>query len=195
MIQFVPEYFPPLASMRSLALASAFQMNAESPYVKQTYLNRTRIRTPQGAHWLTIPVKKLPSGTALTEIEIDPSSSWRQDHTKGLVYNYATSPYFEYYEPAIRGLIEADWVFLKDLTEKTTRWCITTLGLAVSEVNADFVADSDLKNIDTDENGLPTPFIHPEYRQNFDGFVPGLSVLDLLFNHGPNSKGILLSGR
>lgn len=177
--------------MHSWASLPSLELDLSKPYVKQQFYNRARIRTPQGAHWLSVPVKKMPSGTPLQLIEIENSTSWRQDHLKGLVYNYATSPYFEFYEPDIKALIAADWVYLIDLTSATTRWCATTLGLKFEPESSGSIASD--SSLGANSSELPS-FIHPQYRQNFDGFIPGMSILDLLFNHGPQSKKILLPG-
>ncbi len=154
------------------------------PYARQTFQNRTKIRTPPGWQWLTVPVIKKERGTPLGEIEIDYSSKWIQDHLKGLRYNYETAPFYEHYIPSITDILSKEYVKLSDLILKTTIWAIEALKLPV---------EVEMKTVETLllEPESPPVLEGPNYRQNFPGFESGMSILDALFNLGPAARDVL----
>ena len=157
---------------------------------RQTLSSRTRIRLPEGAHWLSIPVKKKESGTPLAEIEIDHSYAWVQDHLKGLQYNYATAPYYDHFEPSLRALLTGDYRLLHELTTETVKWMVTAFGISTPMVpsGVDLDGTTPANGPDTESKAQE---VAPVYRQNFPGFVPGVGALDLLLNHGPSSISYL----
>jgi hypothetical protein len=190
-IDLVPGYFPDLTFFGRLAGAERCNLALAAPYVRQSYHNRTRIRRPQGWMWLSVPVKKCERGTPLLEIPIDYSTPWVQDHLKGLRYNYSTSPYYEHYEPAIRRLLLSNPVMLHELTAQSVIWSANALHLeTLVTPNMEAAPSSEMEEVDPehtpDAKGATSGL--QEYRQNFPGFEPGMSVLDLLFNHGPASR-------
>ncbi|MEX1055687.1 MAG: WbqC family protein, partial [Rhodothermales bacterium] len=123
------------------------------------------------------------------------------------------APFFEFYEPELKWIFEHDWKFLGDLT------CATVEALcALLEIDTPIVRSADLQGrpsalgqiMETEgRNDLLSPrevarfdaetvvpvavleFGELEYRQNFEGFEPGMSVLDLLFNYGPETMPLI----
>jgi len=152
----------------------------------------------------------------INEVEINNDSSWRKDHLKAIEHNYGGSPYFENYYPGIEELLSREWNSLCDLniatvklfmeffeintpcelssslevkTEKTQRLidiCKKTgCGEYLSGRGGKDYMEEDLFK----KEGIKLHyqhFDHPEYRQNFEGFVSHLSALDYLFNCGKN---------
>ena len=186
----LPEYFPSKAFVSSIIQASSWGLSAIGPYQRQSFQNRTRIRLPNGCHWLTVPVKKKERGTLLAEIEIDYTYPWVQDHLKGLRYNYATTPFYDHYSPSIAAILRQDYTYLHELTSETTKWMVSALGIksVLKPAELDPAAQS--------ENPFPpeqpkTQF--PAYRQNFPGFEPEAGSLDVLLNHGPAAIQYLIA--
>ncbi|MDA1029406.1 MAG: WbqC family protein [Bacteroidetes bacterium] len=185
-----PEYFPRLAFFGEIQRGRAHCTDLTRPYTRQTFQNRTKIRTPTGWQWLTIPVTKQERGTPLSQIEIDYSSKWVQDHLKGLRYNYETAPFYEHYIPSITSLLSERPSNLSDLTIKTVDWGIETLKL--KPLGHSITTNIGDPNPITQRSIAPEPIAQePGYRQNFPGFEPGMSLLDALFNLGPMARELL----
>lgn len=195
-----PEYFPGLPFWALMLRCDRFMLADTFQYSRQSFQNRARIRNPEGWQWITVPLKGGQHGRAIREVEIDNTVPWRGKHFRALSFNYRSTPYFEYYEEPVCALFESEWICLGDLTVASTRLVADMMALSPPEIYSEDEeppgGDQELL-LASDEAGLPglrLDFAEPEYEQNFDGFEPGLSILDLLFNHGPDAKRILLSG-
>lgn len=158
----------------------------------------------------------------IRDVRIETSRHWGQKHRKTLEVNYRYSPYFEYYVDAFAKIYEREWRYLLDLdlaliglirqalaiTVPLQRSSALDLAEGASEKIIDLAgkigagsylaAPGDAAFLDPfrfQEAGVILAFsdFHPRpYRQQFGDFVPGLSVVDLLFNEGPEAKWILL---
>ncbi len=211
-----PEYFPGpaycalMASCRRFVLADTFQFS------RQSFHNRSQLRTPDGRQWITIPLEGGGRGTSIHDARIDGRKPWASRHRRALLFNYRSSPYFEYYEDRVVDLLEHPWDSLGAVTVTSVR-----LVHALLELDCDLVVASEsfsppphdlskaIEAVGAAEpiGILPDALAHdalylPDlvtvdiqmapYRQVFPGFVGGLSVLDLLFNLGPGAKAWLL---
>ncbi len=172
-------------------------------YTKQTYRNRCRIYGANGMLTLSVPVLKGPHHkTYVRDIRIDYSKNWRKLHRKGIESAYRHSPYFEFYMDEIWSLLDKKHEFLLDLNLEILDYL-----LEVMEVNGDY----SLTDAYLEPGSLPAvdfrEVIHPKkeladdpcfraepYPQVFaerSGFQENLSLIDLLFNEGPNAVPIL----
>lgn len=171
-------------------------------YSKQTYRNRCLIMGPNGLITLSIPVKKKRGvKNQLCDVRIDYDTNWNKIHWRSLVASYGSSPFFEYMVDEIKPFYEKRYEFLIDLNLQLIDFTLDFLGLNIPLINTDeFQAISS----ETD----PRHFIHPkkdqamedpdflpgEYHQVFSdrlGFRPNLSILDLIFNVGPDALSYL----
>jgi hypothetical protein len=186
-------------------------------YQKQSYRNRCLIYGANGRLSLNIPVKH-EKGKKLKyrDIQIDYATDWRRLHWKGIVSAYNSSPYFEYYKDIFEPYYKKQFNFLTELNIQLHTEVLKILKLpikpefteqfypvetAVSEVGIakDYSGDVlDLRalihpKIDfVDDTG----FRNIEYTQVFTevhGFIPNLSILDLIFNMGPEAGQVLKS--
>lgn len=162
-------------------------------YPKMGGRNRYSILTAQGSTLLTVPLQggrdqRKPAG----ELLIDDQMPWQRRHWRTLVSAYNRSPFFEYYAPALERLYEQRpqrlWDFNMAGWHLVNQWLGTTWDLQTVEdakrVNAVNEKTPNLKRSD----GMPG------YQQVFGhGFVPNLSILDALFNLGPNTRTYLES--
>jgi hypothetical protein len=159
---------------------------------------------------------------SLLDTRVDNSVNWRHKHRQAIHHNYARSPYFDAYFPWFDSLYNKEWDFLVDLCYETIRYpCeilnIKTPTLKSSELNAGGTKDGKIlaicekldathyltgdkaKNYLSEEVFLKQnivleyhDYVHPEYPQQFPGFVPYMSVVDVLFNLGEKSRDLLV---
>jgi len=206
-----PEYFPGPSAAALMARSEVVVLGDTFRYARQTRQNRACLRTPDGRQWITVPVGHGQHGRAILETRIRESESWRDKHLKALRFNYGTTPYFEHYIDRIEGVLRRAEGSLASLTVPSTRLVADLMGLEPvwhlasaldgaprdpEGIRAVLAADRVLV-VDPLRAGPRVerfPFEAPAYRQRFDGFVPGCSVLDLLMMHGPATRDILLSG-
>lgn len=197
-----PDYLPGFAFWAAALRADEVLLVTGAQYVRQSNHNRARVRTPEGAQWLTIPVRRGQFGSPLREMEISPEGSWWRHHSKALQYNYGSTPFYEHLMPELRPHLTAEATRLIEvsvpLIHLCARWLQCEAAFQEVETHAKGFGWSG------GEAGAPTgsqapavppastPQPTPTYRQAFEGFVPGLSIIDLLFNHGPRARDILL---
>jgi hypothetical protein len=195
-------YNGPLNYFARLVREETILLEQHDTYSKQTFRNRCRILGPNGVHTLSIPVRR-PGGnrTLYRDIRIDYDSHWNRIHWKSLEAAYAASPYFEYLCDDLRPCYEERFEFLVDLNLRLLEKLLEHLALDIPlELTGSFREITGTND--------PRSFIHPKrnlgwadpryqgphYHQVFQekhGFQANLSILDLLFNTGPDSLGIL----
>lgn len=185
-------YFPPISWMALLLQAPAASIDLWETYSKQSYRNRCQISTSLGVLDLNIPVKK-PNGnqTKTKDILIDYQQKWQLLHWKSIKTAYQSAPFFIYYQDEIEALIFGNYSHLYLLNEAIIRKFLTINGSnSLINYTSDFITpnshESDFRfSIHPKKPNLwPTP----KYYQTFEdkiGFTENLSVLDLLFNLGP----------
>ena len=173
-------------------------------YVKQTYRNRCVIAAADGPLALTIPTEKSDSPKCLMkDVRISDHGNWRHVHWNALVAAYRHSPFFEYYADDFRVFYEKKFPFLWDFNQEI---CSLVCGLidihpemeGTTDYRTAFAADEDdfreLIHPKHDWNGTDAAFVPKPYYQVFQaksGFLPNLSIADLLFNMGPESLLVL----
>lgn len=195
-----PAYFPNIITFVALA-QRAVVWEAHDNFQKQTYRNRCYICTDQGRHRLTIPIKhgsKKENREKYRDVEIDNTSPWRRLHWRALKTAYNASPFFEFYEDDLKPLFEDDEPYLYAFTMKTLTTLAGCLGLECSDDPQTHTFDRapshyfDARFL-VDAKKEPPCFLEP-YPQVFgekQGFIANLSILDLLFNEGPNAPAYL----
>lgn len=208
-----PEYWPSPLMIALADAADRLVLGDTLQYSRQSYQNRTRLRTPDGWQWITIPLKGGQHGRPIGEVEIRHRHAWMGKHWRALHFNYRRTPYFEFYEPRLRPFFEESWGTLGDLTCRSVEVIADVLGITTPIERASQIGDapatvpaileacgSDRLLTGSDTAGIDEAFapdvrvlrLGPmQYRQNFDGFEAGMSALDLLFNYGPESLSMI----
>lgn len=195
-------YFPPVEYFMAAAMTGDILIETCDSYQKQTYRNRCRIYACDGVLSLTVPVS-LPSGSRdAGSAVVDYSKPWLQQHERAMVSAYRTSAFFEYYQDDLFPILESRPGRLIDLDSRIVVRLMDLLGLRCRIAFTDeYIPDYgpgylDLRNAIHPKKAVSEIFrdrFKPYYQVFSDrfGFIPGLSVLDLLFNEGPNAISFL----
>lgn len=172
-------------------------------YVKQSYRNRCHILSPNGLQALTIPVEHSKVARSTTrDLRISGHSDWRHLHLQALATAYGPSPFFEYYWDDLHALIIHPYTHLWDLNMDLLELLIAWLDIDVTLYPTEHFTPPSDSSCDWDWRYRIRPrqpiadptFACPRYYQPFGarhGFVPDLSILDLIFNMGPEAPLIL----
>ena len=188
-----PLYLAPVPLYTKLYSGTALVIDAQSPFVKQTFRSRAVIATENGTLSLNIPVVHDGGRTAMRDVRISEHGNWRHQHWNALVSAYRNSPFFEYYADDFAHFYEERDGFLMDFNLRLHNVVCGLLGLerevtVITEGNIDTADACDLRHI-AEPKALKALTEQPKpYYQVFaqrNGFIPNLSVLDLLFNMGP----------
>lgn len=176
-------YLAPRVYYSAIFRAGSACVEVHEHYVKQTLRNRCIISGPEGAFPLSIPVVKPEShATPLKEIRISDHGHWRHLHWRALQSAYGRTPFFEYYEDDFRPFYQPDWEFLTDYNRDLLQMVCGLIGFqpAMSETET-------FRRVPAFPS--PTEAERPYYQifAGRNGFMPGLSIVDLLFNMGPES--------
>lgn len=177
-------YLAPVSHYCAYYRAEDVRLEVCDHFVKQTFRNRCWIDSPNGALALTVPVVKTGAKTPMRDIRISDHGNWRHQHWIALESSYRQSPFFEYYADDFAPFYEKKWEFLADFNEELMAMVTSLLdiGKPVGRTSC-FEGDAFA--------ALPT-FEPRPYYQMFaprHGFLPDLSIVDLLFNQGP--EGVL----
>ena len=185
-------YFPPIEYFAFFAKYSVVYVEACENYIKQTYRNRCRILSANGAQDLRLPV--LHDGHRnIREIRIDYSKDWLRQSEYAIESAYSSSAFFEYYKDELFSILDSRLETLWDLNMALMEFFCRKIGL-VTEFQPtwefripqgepqDWRYSLSPKRASS-YTGRP---YYQVFREKF-GFVPNLSIMDLLFNEGPES--------
>ncbi len=209
-------YFGPVQWYQKLHRYDHCLIEQHDSYQKQTYRNRCVIATANGIQALTVPVESDPSREgdkcAVKDIRISDHNQWRRIHWNALQSAYSESPFFEYYADDIRPFFEKKYDFLIDFNEairqtvcdlidihpqvtytseyfSTNNAARCTLNSELCTLNSELITD--FREVIHAKHPLPDgDFTAKKYWQVFQhkhGFLPNLSILDLLFCMGPEA--------
>jgi hypothetical protein len=189
-------YLAPVEYYRLLAGRRVFIETADH-YVKQTYRNRCRIATANGVQTLSIPVEK-SCQCPMRDVRIADHGEWQHLHWQALVSAYNSSPFFEYYADDFRPFYERKMRFLLDFNTQLQSLVCRLLGIAPDITFSDTYehpADVwDLRDAIHPKKAPISGVVQPYYQvfgQKY-GFQAHLSVVDLLFNMGPEGLFVLV---
>jgi hypothetical protein len=191
-------YLGPLEYFHILLHCPKISIETQETFSKQSYRNRCNIYGANGLQTLTIPVKAA-NNTITKDVQIDYSMPWQKQHWKSIASAYGSSPFFMYYDYELIPFFEGNKKFLIDFNDALQ-----------SKILKFLKANILISYTDEYENQKPMHFdfrnrIHPKkepiirteaYPQVFEekfGFIPNLSIIDLVFNQGPEAKKILKS--
>ncbi len=196
-----PLYLAPLPLYIQLYRAESLLIDADTPFVKQTFRNRAIIATENGTQTLTIPVVH-QGRQAMRDVRISEHGNWRHLHWNALVSAYRKSPFFEYYADDFEKFYRQKDGFLLDFNLQLHSLICELLGLernikildessreTAEKHFLDIRAIAEPNNLSTSQNSSTEPYYQVFAARN--GFIPNLSIVDLLFNMGPEGLIIL----
>lgn len=187
---------------------SVIFIEAQENYQKQSYRNRCRFYAADGVQTLSFPIVH-EGGThkqPISQIRVDWSKPWLQQHERAIISAYRTSAFFEYYQDELFGILEKRQERLLDMNMDILRFFLEKTGITAEiHLTEDYGRDGILyvdgkanrcedlretihpKRPDNilKEQGLDKPYF--QVFANRHGFIPNLSIMDLLFNEGPDS--------
>lgn len=189
-----PTYFPNIAHFWAVVNANSIYIEVSDNYQKQSYRNRTEIYGANGKLALTVPVSYTQKNRQLyRDVKIANEEQWQLLHLKSLQSAYSMSPFFEFYIDDFTPLFEKQFDYILDFNLKCFDILINSLQLNTQPIQTTVFEKEPINK--TDYRGLvkrnsEVKTFEP-YTQVFTekhGFIPNLSILDLLFNEGPNSE-------
>ena len=213
MVLLTTAYFPPIEYLAAIANECRFNpgmtevepavvyIEACEHYVKQSWRNRCRFYAADGAQTLNFPVRHEDFGKPISQMRRDWKTDWLTRHERAIISAYRTSPYFEYYQDELFAILDSRPELMLDFNTQILKFFLRKTGIPAdirftSEWEAVTIEGhkvTDLReaihpkrpNTILKDLGLERPYwqvFSPKY-----GFIPGLSIMDLLFNEGPDS--------
>ena len=189
-------YFGPIQWYQKLYRYDHCLIEQYDSYQKQTYRNRCVIATANGPQALTVPVEGTNEKCLVKDLRISDHNNWRRIHWNALLSAYSESPFFDYYADDIHPFFEKKYDFLIDFNEAIRQKVCELMDI---HPNVNYTSDFrrqtsdivDFREVINAKHPLADADFQPQrYWQVFEGkhgFQANLSILDLLFNTGPES--------
>jgi hypothetical protein len=220
-----PQYLPWLPYFDKADQCDVFVHLDTVQYERGGFQNRNRIKTHQGAQWLTVPVRSHLGDPICSVRTVD--DRWSAKHAATIAFEYADAPYISWFRDELRPILLERWERLVDFNLAVAMWCFERLGIQCRHVRASelgvsgakddliigicralgasvYVSGAGARAYQSDSKfeaaGIELryqSYRSPTYEQQHAnlGFLPELSALDLILNTGPSARSVLLRGR
>lgn len=191
-------YLPPIDYFRVIKKNNQWKVEQYENYQKQSYRSRCHIYSANGLLPLYIPIERDKGlSVPIREIKIDNSKEWQIQHWRALVSAYNSSPFFDYYKEDFAPFYSQKYNYLFDYNNELLSLILHLIGFSNEKI--EFTQNYELVNgaCDYRESIHPkktSPFkvenekgkYHQVFARKY-GFISNLSIVDLLFNEGPQS--------
>ena len=193
-------YFGPATWFAAVLSADSVAFNEAERFPRRTNRHRCLVLGPNGPVQLSVHLKHWSTGSKLSDIELSYNEAWPRSYWNSIRSGYGRSVYFEHYVDYFEPLFNHRYETLYELNIAALQTCCRALGLNPSielSREADVAPPDESAFLPMQPNieqlrQAAYPF--PEYPQVFSDrfpFVPHLSILDLIFNEGPNAVNLL----
>lgn len=189
MEQFVSQF--PLFFLPSVGVISNFCKSPNATIIlgerfeKQTFRSRFEIAGPNGRQLLSIPLVHQSTHASMAEVQIDYTQNWNVKHWRSIETAYRRAPFFEFYAHYFEFLFTKKYFLLAELNLEALKICLKILKQnSLLILNTDYCQTIKPPEVPVAQN----------YNQVFidkNGFLPNLSILDLVFNEGPTASDYL----
>ena len=215
-----PNYLPWGGYFYKILMSDVFVFLDDAQYTKNSLINRNRIKTSSGVAWLTVPVNASISNR-INEVEFS-GQLWKNKHMKTIEMNYKKAPYYQMYSDGLYSIISSETNKLAEMNMKIICYICSLLGatckfLLSSDMNLKTLSDDRLieivktvkgttylsgrggQNYQSEEkfvnnriNLQYTEYKQTEYPQRWGDYEPNLSIIDILFNCGSETRELIL---
>lgn len=176
-------YLPPVSYFAMLMRTKEPSfVEVHDNYLKQTIRNRCTIDSPNGPLSLSIPVEKQNGHVLMRDIRISDHGNWRHQHWNALVSSYRQSPFIEYYQDDFAPFYEKKWDFLADYNQELMQLICELMDFQPQISRT----DSYLGITSWESDAISFKSYYQVFAAKH-GFLSDLSIVDLLFNMGPES--------
>jgi len=184
-------YFPSIAYFSILVKEEKVFLEKHENFIKQSHRNRCTIATPQGRLQLSIPLVQEGNKIITAHKKISYTENWQLKHWRAIESAYNKSAYFEYFEEEIKKIVFTKKELLFNFNLELVQQLLHLLRLKreLIETN-EYKVTGDIEDYREEETISETIINFPSYYQVFStktGFLPNVSVLDLIFNEGLKS--------
>ncbi|WP_029037030.1 WbqC family protein [Salinimicrobium xinjiangense] len=194
-----PTYFGPISQYTAMLKAEEVVFENEDNYQKQTYRNRMYIYGANGKLLLNIPIKHTGNKSnhqRYRDVRIENDFPWQSQHWKSLETVYRTSPFFEFFEDEFQPLFEQKFDFLMDFNYRCLELALDCLqtDLKMEKTSEFILKPKDMVDgrrlVEAKKQHLKVQ-PYPQVFQEKFGFLNDLSIVDLIFNEGPQACAYL----
>jgi len=193
------QYFGTIEYFTHINRADEVLIEINDHYEKQSFRNRTTILGANGPLNLVVPLLRRGIRMPTKNVNIEYAHNWDHLHWRSLESAYRSSPYFEFYEHHFEPFYTSNYKSLVELNQAIFEKLITLLNITTpykytSEYHKEIEGFEDFRKLSRPQNAQKKPFPETSYIQVFEdktGFVPNLSIFDLLCSEGPRSKDFL----
>lgn len=179
----------------ALLQANHVLLDEHEHYQKMTDRNRYKILGANGSILLSVPLSNgRNQRKAMADVEIANETNWQMQHWRGIVSAYNRSPFFFHYQPMLEPIFTKNWKYLAQFNSATIFWVMQQLRWSVSVGNTEQWQKEYPANMLDLRGASKLDYDIPVYYQVFSDrldFQPDLSILDALFNMGPQTGGWL----
>jgi hypothetical protein len=198
-----------------------FIIHDDIQYTKGDWRNRNKVKTPHGTRWITVPVNYRQTNQLIEETTIENSKPWARGMLSRIQNSYQKAPHFEPYFSELSGLLFEPAATISDLNLRLIKWVCAQLEIKtpitfsrqyhpqgvkterligiLKQLDATTYlsgpsAQAYLKPELFEQAGIRLEYKiydYPEYEQLYPPFEPAVSVIDLLFMMGKDSKAYL----
>jgi len=190
-----PAYFGNIIFYATYVQAEGVVFEVCDNFQKQSYRTRTKIATATGVLQLNIPIihsRNKEGHQRTTDVRIENKFHWQRDHWRSLKVAYQTSPFFEYYEDQLYPLYHKTFEKLMDFNLSAHKLVLDCLQVdALYSFTDSYEKNPSIRDLrilaNAKKEPIPNLKIYHQLFQDKHGFLSNLSIMDLLFNEGPNA--------